>query len=404
LLSYEVGDTDGAISAVNRALELEEQNSIFHHIRGMIYRRQIRDLDSRRTEPADEGDVLRLTDLALADFAEASRLDDDSEYPYVATVQVAVEAIELAFRAWGGRSHAEFFARPGSTPYRVLLERAETAVDSIGEIRGPDPMSTRAEGAIVSLSALYDDYSALLQGWRNLLDREDVVKSPLRRRLVRVYVRRAGEWQKLTKGDLGRVLALLEDNLKDDPTDAASLRDWLRAARAGGASLDRASELVSYWATQAPSRDALYYDYVIAVLQVISGRESAWREAGRKVDRCRERAALFGNRKFSYEWLGHGDGLGMLVHFSELPDDWDRSRPDDVPSILRRMPARVASIGSPQAGTLRLEAGGLDAFFVPARAGVLRGRHENAKVEAVIGFSYDGLRAWSVRMLPSSGT
>ncbi len=402
LLSYEVGDTQGALTAVNHAIALDERDSVFHHIRGMIYRRQLRDIGARRSEPVDDGEILRLAELGLADFTEAARLDDDSEYPHVATVQLAVDAVELAYRQSGCPSHAEFFAKGTTSPYRMLLERAEAAVDAIAEIRGPDPMSARAQDAMVSLNALYDDYPALLQGWRNLLDRDDIVKTPLRRRLARVYVRRAGDWRQLSADDRDRVISLLEDNLRDDPTDSASLRDWLRAARSGGASLDRASELVSYWATQAPSRDSLYYDYVVSVLQVVSGRESAWREASRKIERCRERAAVFGNRKYSYEWLGTGEGLKMLVHYTDLPETWDRSSPDDVPQLLRRMPARVASIASPQAGTLRLAAGGLEAFFVPARAGALRGRHENTRAEAVIGFSYDGLRAWSVRLLPAA--
>lgn len=401
LLSYEVGDTHAALVAVNHALALDEGNSIFHHIRGMVYRRQLRDFRQPHGPPANEAEILRLAELSLADFGEAARLDDDSEYPLVASISVAVDAIEMAYRQSGCKSHAEFFGRATSSPYRALLERAEGAVDAIAEVRGPDPMSSRAEDALISLNALYDDYSALLQGWRNLLDRDDVIKSPLRRRLVRVYVRRAGDWAQLGAGDRDRVLTLLEENLRDDPTDSSSLRDWLRAARSGGASLDRASELVSYWALQTPSRDSLYYDYVVAVLQVMSGRESSWREASRKMQRCKERAAAFGNRKFSYEWLGHGDGLGMLVHYADLPD-WDRNRSDDVPRILRAVPARVASITSPQAGPLHLEAGGLEAFFVPARAGALRGRHENARAEAIIGFSYEGLRAWSVRLLPAS--
>lgn len=402
LLSYEVGDTQAALAAVNKALALDDKTSVFHHVRGMIYRRRLRDLAAEQRDGLDESEVLRLADLGLADFEEAARLDDDSEYPQVASIQLAVDAIEITYRRSGATSHAEFFARPGSGVYRSLLERAEAAVTAIEEIRGPDPMSTRAEDALVSLHALYDDYAALLQGWRNLLDRDDVLKSPLRRRLARVYVRRAGDWSQLGAPDRNRVLALLEENLRDDPTDAASLRDWLRAARAGGASLDRASELVTYWAAQSPSRDSLYYDYVIAVLQVLGGRESAWREASRKIERCRDRAATFGNRKFSYEWLGHGEGLDALVHFTELPDDWDRNSPDEVPTTLRRVQGRVASIGSPQAGNLRLEGGGLQAFFVPARAGALRGRHENARAEAIIGFSYDGLRAWSVRLLAAS--
>jgi len=402
LLSYEAGDTKAALVAVNQALALNDNDSVFHHIRGMVYRRRLRDLAQQRsTAQVEEDEILRLAELAMADFSNAAHLDDESEYPHVATIQVAVDAIELSYGQSECGSYAEFLGRITSSPYRMLLEAAESAVDSLAEIRGPDPMSTRGQEAVVSLNQLYDDYSALLEGWRNLLVRDDVLKAPLRRRLVRAYVRRAGQWADLSAPDNDRVLSLLEENLRDDPTDSRSLRDWLRAARTGGASLDRASELVSYWATQNPSRDSLYYDYVISVLQVLAGRESSWREASRKVERCKERSASFANRKFSYEWLGQGKGLATLVHYTDLPP-WDRSEPTEVPRILRKVPARIASIGSPQAGTLRLEQGGLDAFFVPARAGAIRGRHENARVETVIGFSYDGLRAWSVRLMPTS--
>jgi len=398
LLSYAAGDTTAAMDAVNKALSLDDQNSVFYHIRGMVYLRRIRDLRMPMTATLDEQQLLRLTELALSDFANAANLDDDDEYPLVATAQVAIEAIEMAYKASGSDSHAAFLARPSSSAYRSLLDQAEDAIGSIAEIRGPDPFSARAEEARVSLNALYDDYAALLQGWRSLLDRTDVLKSPVRRQLVHAYVRRAGDWSQMGGDDQQRVLTLLEENLRDDPTDAASLRDWLRAARQGSVSLDRASELVSYWAQHTQERDALYYDYVMAVLQVLNGRESNWREARRKIDRCRDRAVSFGNRKFSYEWLGDGNALDMLIHYSALPASWDRNRPDDIPRVLRRIPARVGSINSPQAGILRLEPGGLEAFFVPARSGALRGRHENARAEAVIGFSYDGLRAWSVKL------
>ena len=368
----------------------------------MIYLRRIRDLNRGAEQSFEESELLRLAGLALSDFEEAIRIKDDSQYPHVALVQVAVAAIETAYRRSGASSHSEFLARPTSSSYRSLLERAEAAIDAIAEIDGGDQPSARAEEANVELKALYDDYSALLEGWRNLLDRQDIYKVPVRRRLVRAYYRRAGGWAELSRADRERVRVLLEENLQDDPTDSVSLRDWLRVARLDTTNLDRASELVSYWASQSTSRDALYYDYVLAVLQVLEGRDSIRFEAQRKIERCRDRAATFGNRRFSYEWLGHGSGLGMLVHYTELPLVWDRNSPKDVPPILQRVSGRVARIGSPQAGTLRLNAGGMDAFFVPAAAGIMRNRHENARVDAVIGFSYDGLRAWSVRLAADS--
>lgn len=400
LLSYEAGDTQKALEAINQALSLDTNDPVFFHIRGMVHLRELRDL-RRPNISWDEQEVIRLTELALADFAEAAELDDDSEYPHVASIRIAVEAVEMAAKAASTPSLAAFLAKPSSGPYRNLLGVAEDALGSIREIRGADPLSSRAEAAEVSLSALYDDYLALLQGWRNLLDRSDTLKGPVRRRLVHTYVRRAGDWQHLSREDQRRVLDLLEENLQDDPTDTASLRDWLRAARQGSVSLDRAGELVSYWAQRTHARDALYYDYVIAVLQVFHGRESNWQEARRKIDRCRERAVAFSNRKFSYEWLGVGDGLDMLVHHSQVPASSDLNRPGEFPKMLRRVSARISTISSPQAGILRLEPGGLEAFFVPARAGALRGRHENARVEATLGFSYDGLRAWSVTIVGS---
>jgi tetratricopeptide (TPR) repeat protein len=397
LLSYEMGDTRGALEAINKALELDSSDSVLYHMRGMVYSRQVRRINPGKSW--DEEELLKYTELALEDFTQAAHLKDDSEYPHVASIQTAVAAIDHAYRRSGCSSHAEFFTLEKSAPYRSLLEQAEDALAAISEIRGADRMSQRAEEASLKLKELYDDYSALLQGWRNLLERGNVFKAPIRRQLARVYLRRAGNWSSMRAADRNRVLALLDENLHDDPTDGRSLRDWLRVARFDGGLLDRASELTSYWSSQSDDRDAVYYDYVMSVLQVISGRESLLREAQRKIDRCRARTAAFGNRKFSHEWLGHESGLGMLVNSADLPDTWDRSDQASVPNELMRVPARVNRIDAPQTGTLQLQSG-LEAFFVPARVGVMRNRHENVRVEAVIGFSYDGLRAWSVRLAP----
>jgi len=393
------GDHTKALEAANEALDLETEDNVLYHIRGMIYSRQLRSMTAKR-DGLDEESVRRIVELALKDFDEAARREDDSEYPHVASAQLAIFTIENARERGGFKSFAEFLTHPSSTFYRSLLITAESALAAIAEINGPDEPSAIVQGVTVSLQGLYDDYSSLLQGWRNLLDRNDVVKPPIRSRLVAAYVRRAGSWAHLKGADRRRVMSLLEDNLRDNPTDPVSLRDWLRAARMENIGLDRAGELVSYWAARSRSRDALFYDYVLSVLMIIGGRESERLDVRRKLEKCRDRAKSFANRKFSYEWLGHGDGLNSLVHYSEVPD-WDRDRSDETPAPLRRVTARVARIDSPQAGALRLEDCGIEAFFVPSRVGLIRNRHENARVDVLLGFSYDGLRAWSVRHLPT---
>ena len=63
------------------------------------------------------------------------------------------------------------------------------------------------------------------------------------------------------------------------------------------------------------------------------------------------------------------------------------------------MPGVVSRIRSPASGDIEL-ANGLTAFFVPSTimvdGGYVRGLHEGRQVEFYLGFSYEGLRAWSV--------
>jgi hypothetical protein len=76
---------------------------------------------------------------------------------------------------------------------------------------------------------------------------------------------------------------------------------------------------------------------------------------------------------------------------------WDRNTDfwTDA-SSLERIAGVISRIHGPEAGELEI-GGGLTAFFVPGRSGHFKGRSENQPVSCLIGFSYDGLRAWAVQ-------
>lgn len=67
---------------------------------------------------------------------------------------------------------------------------------------------------------------------------------------------------------------------------------------------------------------------------------------------------------------------------------------------LTRLRGRIAAIDGPQKGRIELN-GGVGAFFVPAKSGFHFGRDENRLVDCYLGFSYDGPRAWDVRVANS---
>src|SRR4029077_12711584 len=107
------------------------------------------------------------------------------------------------------------------------------------------------------------------------------------RLVARVYEMREGGWRSASPDDRRRAFELLSENLGDDARDTRSLLDWLRVARFANVSLDRVAELLSYSADA--TRDTLFYDYVIAALSSLQGRESALHDFRAKLERCRER-------------------------------------------------------------------------------------------------------------------
>jgi hypothetical protein len=119
-------------------------------------------------------------------------------------------------------------------------------------------------------------------------------------------------------------------------------------------------------------------------------------EVQRNIEICRTKAGFRRDRTRSFEWLGDGNGLRRLIHedqlggWNETIGFWQNTKQ------LVRMQGVVSRIHAPQAGEIELR-WGLKAFFAPAVAEMAVGRDENRLVSFYLGFSYEGLRAWSVQ-------
>ncbi|MEU0378602.1 hypothetical protein ABZ093_15085 [Streptomyces cyaneofuscatus] len=402
LLSYDSRDFQGALGALDKAISLASSDPQLHHMRGMVFRNEIRSVIENRTRSQEdirtrEGRILELVESARSSFDKATELDDSSEYGHIALAQMCINVIEFGYSQSGAATYSEFLARHSAGAYRALMEEAENALDAVLEIRGSDRQSYRAEEAEAELQKLYDNYQALLQGWRNLLSRADTYKPPVRRRLARAYRQRNGSWRKASAHDVSQAVDLLNANLLDNPRDFTSLREWLHAARFLPASLDRAADYVTTWARTESTREALFYDYVLACLRVLEGQESAIEEYRLKLNRCRDRAIGFANRhSTAYEWLREGQELGRLISHQDLRE-WNRREGEPPPAHLTRLRGRVSQIKSRASGTIDFGRG-IQAFTVPSRAGLIRGVHENWPVTGLIAFRYDGPEAWAVEL------
>ena len=387
------GDFERAVEEVDRAVGLSPRDHLLHHMRGMILRYQVR---SRFDAGHVVADIIPLVIDAQRSFAESRELRPDKEHGYVSEIQLLLQFLDDA----AGQQHSTVQAYVCSplTPAfcRAALEQIETLIDRVSHLYIDEAPSRYIMECRARVQRIYGDYAGALRSFDNLLSRSDVFKPPIRRQIVWTILRRHdGQWAKLSGREVDRGRRLLEENLAEETRDSTSLRLWLRAVRLASArpSLDSVIERVAYWKLNTGSLDAVFYLYVLHSLRALEGSSQAVADMERAMEECRSLARYRRDRTRSLEWIGEGSGIARLVHQSQLGDWQGELR--EFPGLLARVEGRVKSIDGPQKGVIAVS-GGLDAFFVPARSDIHAGRDENVLANCYIGFSYDGLRAWSV--------
>ena len=393
-----------AREAHNIALELAKDDPTLHHMAGMSVRAELYDcLGSPEWTDATEDHIGVLAEEAAEKFSVARELDRRNEHGYIAHVQMLERIINTAAIRKGFRYETHrFLATPNNTRYLRLLDQAESLLVELTVARGGDSPSRYETRIKSALHKIYGEFSKAIEGWTNLLSRTDVRLPPVRRSIINAYLaRKRGDWSSLTARELERILELAEHNLAEESGSDQNLRLWFRAARMTGCvSLDRAAETLGIRKLRSPTTDTLYYLYILKFLQADEGALSMTEEARDLIGECKAISVTNAFPRIRpFEWLGKQSGLQSLVNVAEL-GEWDPTSGFwSNETLLRRVPGTVRRIQGPASGEIEL-ANGLKAFFVPSRVnvegGYVRGLHEGRRVEFYLGFSYEGLRAWSV--------
>lgn len=390
-----------ALDALNRATELSPDDPVLYHMKGMCYRKlaygQMKAAELQQEK--DKETIVRETvEAALEAFDIARTLDPDPEHAYVSPVQLLLRTLDFGFRFSGYPSHADFLVSQSAAWYREQLDEIENLLEQVKSLREGEKPTNYILDCEARLNEVYDNYSRALEGWNELLSRRDVFAPPVRRQIVRAYLtRQKRDWSSLGQTEIERIIDLMEDNMREEPTSDHNIRIWFRAVRfSSRQDIDIALDKLANWKAQGDSLEAYYYLYVLHVLKAMDGSMIERVRSDELIQMSRARARNQRNRTRSFEWFGKGKGLRRLKHYSELGEwNYDANFFTNT-SVLERVEGRIAQINRPEAGTIELASCGLSAFFVPAVARFYKGRDENVQVSFYLGFSYDGLRAWSV--------
>jgi tetratricopeptide (TPR) repeat protein len=402
-LAIEMKDFTSAIQALDKALELDPEDHVLYHMKGMALRGQVFELMQNASATPTKADLeqcLLTAAKAAEQFDVARSKQPNDEHGYVSHIQMIFRLVEFARVVLKAASNQDVLISPYiGISIRESIDLAEDLLEQARKLREGERQSPHVEKCRVQLDSLYGDFNSVLQGWTNLLSRSDVYRPTIRRQLVYAYVaRRERRWDRLASGEVNRVVELLEQNLTEEPNDRRNLRLWMQAVRRiePARPIDQVIERVSYWKSNSSEIDAVYYLYVLHSLKAMQGFSLSVDAMEENLDECRKRSRLIRVRTGSFEWLGKGEGIAKLVHYSEL-EGWDADHDFwSNTGKLVRVKGTIATMSGPESGQIEV-ARGVKAFFVPGKSGHLRGRDENRAVEFFLGFSYDGLRAWEVK-------
>lgn len=391
----ELKDYDDAIEMADRALELEPSDHVLHHMKGMVCRSQI--YEQIRCE-LSLNLILQKAKQASSAFAKAREYDSEDEYGYISEAQLIIRLLDYAGKV-AGKEPVSAAAEHSDPWIREGFQAVEDLLMQVRQMRRDREDSQFEQRCQANLDLLYGKHENALQIWDSLLTKKGFIYAPpIRRQIVwTLLARRGRDWGHMRQKEIERSVGLLEDNIKEDSSDERNIKLWIQAIRhqANPPAVEVVVERVAYWASRNDTLEANFYLYVLQMLLAINGSTVAVDLATRTLERCREKSRYRRDRTWSYEWLGKQTGLKQLVHRDRL-GDWDRGQRfwKDT-SLLARTKGVISSINGPQAGSIELPSG-VTAFFVPGVSGHSVGRSENAPVTFFLGFSYDGLRAWSV--------
>lgn len=391
---------DSALTAIDRAIELDSEDNVLHHIKGMALRSSVYiDLN----DLSHENVLIEKAKRASASFAKARELNSQDEHGYISEVQMILRVLDK-LGARGDKKAVQIAAESTDPWLRESFQNAESLLSELREIRRGDKLSRHEENCRGDLDVLYGEHELALQRWQNLIDSKDgagnslVYAPPIRRQIVWTLLARVKRsWSKMKVRDVERSINLLSLNIDEDPADEKSIRLWLQGARHSDRvpSLDTTLERVTYWRTSTASLDSVYYSYALYSIEVLRGSSLNFEKAVKASEETKGRSRFRRDSKISSEWLGKGRGLDALVHQSEL-GEWSES--DGFwqnSTLLARIEGVVISLSGPHAGEIELP-GGLRAFFVPGTTDLVKGRDLNTRVSCYVGFSYEGHRAWAV--------
>lgn len=402
--NYTKKNSEKALKYATDAIQLCEKEGrkdpILYHIRGMCYRQaahyKIESIRQRNVTPFEEEIdeiILDLVPKAAQEFREARKLQKNSEYGYVAHIQMLIEAIDFGHYL-SKKSKADFLSSERE-PFAEWLDEAATLLEEVKRLNIGDEGSENEKVTQCDdeLNAFYERYDLVIQNLNNQLNKS---KNPdrIRRQIVRFMIKKQPDYNRDSR-TVNRIMELMAENIKDEPEKEGNFYLWFQAARYSNLRISEAIDKMARWKAHSNTLDAAYYFYVLKTLRAIEGYSEEMAEAVKLIQESKQKSRSLPNNTYCHEWFGVKPEMQRLVNGRDVyGGNWEGKC-----DLVR---GRVTEFESAGSGKITLHnAELLQVFFNPSETTITED-YLNNDVEFYLGFSYDGLRAKNVQPLGKS--
>ena len=386
-----------AKNCVKKAIDLDENDNVIWHIYGTVLQEEIAYAMKSDIQPPD---IFEKTELALEKYSKSIELSTEDEHGYISSIRLCLSVIN-SLKIKKKMDLLSLVALPSfGQDITRLMAVANDMILRLTWVRKGGESSERMLKCQAELDAVYDDFSAAIQCYNNLLQRNDIYRPTIRYLLAETYLQRERkEHRELDKNLARKIFYLLEENVREERDFSRNMSIWIQVVRKldQPPSFAKGLQIMRQWKQRSKSNASYFYSYVFSVLNLLNGNADI-KDVAMEIEECKTAARYNSMRTFSREWLGSGNGVSSLVS-SEAIGEWnDQIMFFENYNMLRVVEGRIEKIIDNGKGYVRL-ACGLEVFFIPSRFNVVQGRDERELIRFYLAFSYDGLIAWQLPKL-----
>lgn len=409
--NYEKG-----IQEANDAVELAEQQDIYdsllYHISGMSIRRYVEEKLYRaaldcQTFGEEQACKDKVTDIRnelekASNLFEKVRVTNNKVAGYISDIEMCISVVDFGKELYSC-STEEFVKKYKDSWFMSYYDRALTLMEGFRNIQVEEDtefykvrLTTRCNESLQDM--LYNIETTVSMWEEYLAKANDMQKPVIRRFIARAKEKQLYNGKEISSQNVEMVLRLMEENIKQEPSNGANIRIWFNALRYSEENnsdilLDEAIQKLGTWKQLGDNFEAYYYYFILICIKAIEGSSRAEAVIPELQEQLKSKTAHMPNNRVIYEWLGVGRGIGRLLNAYTVKNGKSHRRSlEEIEEKACCIEGRISKYRSDRSAQIR--AYNMEVFFSPSGQ-IIQSTAEdiNKKVSFVLGFSYDGLRA-----------